>query len=258
MFDFLKCKILLRLDDIAPNMKWDMMKKTKDLFNEYSIKPIIGVIPKNEDNDLKIYPECSFDFWNEIKNLQNGGWEIAMHGYQHLYENKCVGDYLGLGGYTEFSGCSYEDQFKKLTLGLEIFKKHNIKIKTFFAPNHTFDKNTIKACKAVKIDTIVDGYGLAPYHEDGMFFLPQLFYRLFALPFGFQTLQIHLNYFNEEDFLKLEKFVKLNQKKIISFSELDKTIRRSLFNEISKFTTEKTLKFIRKIRDQSTSRKHYN
>ena len=25
MFDFFKCKILLRLDDIAPNMKWDIM-----------------------------------------------------------------------------------------------------------------------------------------------------------------------------------------------------------------------------------------
>ena len=36
-----------------------------------------------------------------------------MHGYQHLYESKCKDDYLGHGGYTEFSGFSYEDQYKK-------------------------------------------------------------------------------------------------------------------------------------------------
>ena len=44
----LKCKIVIRLDDIAPNMNWDMMKKTKDLFKKYNVKPLIGVIPKNE------------------------------------------------------------------------------------------------------------------------------------------------------------------------------------------------------------------
>jgi len=258
MFNSLKCKILLRFDDIAPNMKWEMMSRVKNLLEKYDVKPIIGVIPKNEDNELKAYPKCSFNFWNEIKNLQINGWEIAMHGYQHLYEAKCEEDYLGHGGNTEFSGFSYENQLKKLTLGLEIFKKQNIEIKTFFAPNHTFDKNTIKACKAVGIDTIVDGYGLAPYYENGVFFLPQLFYRLLALPFGFQTLQIHLNYFDEKNFVKLEKFIKKNQKKIISFSNLDKPIKNSFFDKVIKYIIEKILKFIRKTRERSTSHKHHN
>ena len=101
----------------------------------------------------------------------------------------------------------------------DIFKEKKIKVKTFFAPNHTFDKNTIKACRELGINSIIDGYGIAPYYEDGMLFFPQLFYRLYVMPFGFQVIQIHLNYFTEKDFSKLEQFVKKNQKKIITFSE---------------------------------------
>ena len=57
---------VFRLDDIAPNMNWKMMERVKKLFNTYKVKPIIGVIPKNEDQELKSYPMCAFNFWNEI------------------------------------------------------------------------------------------------------------------------------------------------------------------------------------------------
>ena len=80
---------VFRLDDIAPNMRWDIMDKVKILFDKYNIKPIIGVIPKNEDKELKSYPVCTFDFWEKIKNLEKDGWEIAMHGYEHLYKIFC-------------------------------------------------------------------------------------------------------------------------------------------------------------------------
>ena len=90
---------VFRLDDIAPNMNWKMMERVKKLFNTYKVKPIIGVIPKNEDQELKSYPMCAFNFWNEIKNLKNQGWEIAMHGYEHLYNKQNnKKDYMGYGG----------------------------------------------------------------------------------------------------------------------------------------------------------------
>ena len=47
--------ILIRFDDIAPNMNWVMMDKCERLLNEYNIKPVLGVIPKNEDKDLLNY-----------------------------------------------------------------------------------------------------------------------------------------------------------------------------------------------------------
>ena len=37
--------ILIRLDDIAENMNWDLMEKLELLFEKYGIKPILGVIP---------------------------------------------------------------------------------------------------------------------------------------------------------------------------------------------------------------------
>ena len=241
-----KTGYIFRLDDIAPNMKWQMMSRVKNLFNNYNIKPIIGVIPKNEDRELKSYPLCNFNFWNEIKNLKENGWEIAMHGYEHLY-NKQHGknDYMGYGGNTEFVNLPFEIQLKKLNLGLEIFKKQNIDVKVFFAPNHTFDQNTVKACKILGFKSIVDGYGFTPYYENEIIFIPQLFYKLFVLPFGIQTLQLHLNYFSEKDFLNLEKFVKKNQKKIISFNDACKMERNKILDKILRIAIKRILKLKR-------------
>merc|ERR1711991_212139 len=98
------------------------------------------------------------------------------------------------GGKSEFYGHSLDSQSKKIKKGLDIFKKNNIKIRSFFAPNHTYDFNTFKALKANKIINVIDGYGLLPYHEFGINFIPQLFYKEIMLPYGIQSTQIHLNY----------------------------------------------------------------
>ena len=48
--------ILIRLDDIAENMNWDLMEKSEVLFDKYKIKPVLGVIPNNKDSELLSYP----------------------------------------------------------------------------------------------------------------------------------------------------------------------------------------------------------
>ena len=55
--------ILIRLDDIAENMNWDLMEKSEILFDEYKIKPVLGVIPNNQDQDLLSYPKKN-NFWD--------------------------------------------------------------------------------------------------------------------------------------------------------------------------------------------------
>ena len=40
--------ILIRIDDIAENMNWDLMEKCEVLFDKYNIKPVLGVI-NNQD-----------------------------------------------------------------------------------------------------------------------------------------------------------------------------------------------------------------
>ena len=80
---------LIRLDDIAENMNWDMMKQAADLFDKYDIRPVLGVIPNNKDHELLNYPKKNIDFWDQIRKWKDKGWEIGMHGNNHLYEKSC-------------------------------------------------------------------------------------------------------------------------------------------------------------------------
>ena len=48
---------LIRFDDIAPNMSWEMMDKCQELLDYYDLKPVMGVIPDNQDNELLKYPK---------------------------------------------------------------------------------------------------------------------------------------------------------------------------------------------------------
>ena len=39
--------ILIRIDDVAENMNWEMFEKIEILFDKHNIKPVLGVIPNN-------------------------------------------------------------------------------------------------------------------------------------------------------------------------------------------------------------------
>ncbi len=212
--------ILIRIDDIAENMNWELMEKCEKLFNKYSIKPLLGVIPNNQDKELLKHQKKD-KFWNKVRDWQNDGWEISMHGYTHIYDSKTnKRDYFSYGGDSEFFGHPYEEQVYRLESGLKKFKEENIKIRSFFAPNHTYDENTFLALKKVGINKIIDGYGLFPYFEKEINFMPQLFYENILLPFGLQSTQIHLNYWSEKDFTTFEKFIEKNLKKIKTYDQV--------------------------------------
>ena len=55
--------LLIRIDDIASNMKWDLFQKCETLFDELNIKPLLGVIPNNKDKEFLRY-EKKDDFWD--------------------------------------------------------------------------------------------------------------------------------------------------------------------------------------------------
>ena len=141
----LKTKLLLRFDDIAENMNWDFMNKCEKIFDNYNIKPLVGVIPINLDTELKKWPK-EINFWEKVRSWQKKGWEISMHGFNHLYNKDTKGkDYFGYGGKTEFCGESYQEQKNKIIQGLKKFNDEKIKVRSFFAPNHTYDINTFKS-----------------------------------------------------------------------------------------------------------------
>tara|TARA_B100001105_G_scaffold228596_1_gene199765 strand:- start:21 stop:764 length:744 start_codon:yes stop_codon:yes gene_type:complete len=237
--------ILIRLDDIAENMNWDLMEKSELLFEEYGIKPILGVIPNNKDNELLSYSKKN-NFWEQVRNWRDKGWEIAMHGYTHVYDKICKNeDYFNYGGGSEFCGHTLETQISRIKNGLQKFKNEKIKIRSFFAPNHTYDKNTFIALKNFRINEVIDGYGLMPYIENDIKFIPQLFYKVFALPFGIQTLQIHLNYWEQKDFDNFEKFIKKHSNKIITYDQAIAKINNSFFYKFINISTKIILRIKR-------------
>ena len=240
-------KILIRFDDIAENMNWHLMSKCENLFDELNIKPVMGVIPNNKDKDLLIYPRKE-NFWDIVKNWQSKGWEIAMHGCNHVYDKDTnKKDFFEYGGRSEFFGHSLEEQTDKIKKGLKIFKENSIKIRTFFSPNHTYDENTFKALKSSGINEVIDGYGLKPYVEDDIKFIPQLFYKPFFLPFGLQTTQVHLNYWTEKEFVKFSNLIRKNNKKIISYDEALQCISHKFSDKIISKIIKKILTLKRKI-----------
>ncbi len=241
--------ILIRLDDIAENMNWDLMEKSEILFDEYKIKPVLGVIPNNQDQNLLSYPKKN-NFWDLVRNWKNKGWKIAMHGLTHVYDKDTNRkDYFGYGGRSEFCGHSLEVQTERIKKGLKKFREEKIEIKSFFAPNHTYDLNTFNALKNSGINEVIDGYGLMPYLENEIKFIPQLFYKIYALPFGIQATQIHLNYWKENNFNNFVMFVKKNKNNFITYDEaikkVNNNIQYKLINEFTKILlkTKRILNF---------------
>ena len=240
--------ILIRLDDIAENMNWDLMKKSETLFEKYGIKPVLGVIPNNKDNELLSYPKKN-NFWEQIRSWRDKGWEITMHGYTHVYDKSCKNeDYFSHGGGSEFCGHTLETQISRIKNGLKKFKDEKIKIRSFFAPNHTYDNNTFVALKNFGINEVIDGYGLMPYMENDIKFIPQLFYKVFLFPFGIQATQIHLNYWKQKDFDDFERFIKKNSNKIITYDQALAKINNGFFYKLINTLTKKILKIKRTIK----------
>ena len=237
--------LLIRMDDITECMNWELMDKCENLFEKFNIKPLLGIIPINRDPELLKYPKNT-DFWNRVKNWKDKGWEITMHGCNHLYTQKSdKRDIFNYGGNSEFYGLEYQLQLKKIKDGLNEFQKREISIRSFFAPNHIYDLNTLKALKSSNIKIIIDGYGLFPFFKEEILFIPQLFYKEIFLPFGIQTTQIHINEWNDNMFKKFEKFIEKNNKNIINLDYIISVAGSNNLQKVINFSVEKTLKILR-------------
>jgi predicted deacetylase len=240
--------LLISIDDVAENMNWDLMNKCELLFDEFNIKPLLGVIPFNKDPELLKYP-INLKFWDQVRKWKKKGWEISMHGFSHLYETQTKKkDYFNYGGNSEFYGLDYDTQLSKIEAGLKKFKEEGIDIRSFFAPNHTYDRNTLRALSSSGIKIIRDGYGLFPFFRHNLFFIPQLFYKETMLPFGIQSTQIHLNYWNEDNYTTFKNFVLKNKDKIITTDKILSMGKENFLQNFINFSIEKILKTLRKVR----------
>ena len=240
--------LLIRMDDIAENMNWQYMDRCELLFDKFNLKPLLGVIPENKDPEFLKYPKNS-DFWSRVKNWEKKGWEISMHGYTHLYEKQTKkNDIFNYGGSSEFFGLDYQNQLNKIRLGLKKFKEKNISIRSFFAPNHTYDLNTLRALKECNIKIVIDGYGLFPYYKFDLLFVPQLFYKEKLLPFGIQSTSMHINYWDIKYLNNFEDFINKNYNKVVDIDYILNLDEPNILKNSINYSVEKVLKVIRSFR----------
>ncbi|MBQ9926668.1 MAG: DUF2334 domain-containing protein [Lachnospiraceae bacterium] len=186
-------KIAVRLDDITPDMDWECFFKFKALLDHYQVKPLIGVVPDNQDENLKgTQNGAPEEFWAYIKELQENGWTVAMHGYRHIYATDKAGVFP-LNCFSEFAGISYEEQKEMLTEGKQVLAQNGIETDIFMAPAHSYDNNTLKALKATGFKKVTDGFGSRPYTWKGLDFYPISFKmsRTLRKKRGYSTLVVH-------------------------------------------------------------------
>lgn len=224
---------VIRLDDASDYNNLSNWNRMEKILNSYSIKPIVGVIPNNQDPSMVKAYKKNNDFWKKVKQWQNSGWIIAMHGYNHVY----ITDDGGINPIqkrSEFAGVSLKKQEDKIKNGIEIFKSNGIIPDAFFAPSHTFDENTLLALKKNSdIRIISDTIANNIYFENDFYFLPQQSGRVRKLPFKFVTFCYHPNTMRDNDFDELENFIKENRNK---FNSLDiKNLTKRNKNILDKF-----------------------
>ena len=209
--------LAFRLDDITPGLKRDNLNRFEEVFDLYGIKPLIGIVPANEDPNL-VVDDKDDSFWDEMRRLRDKGWKIALHGYRHVYCNDNSG-MLQTNPFSEFAGLTYEEQKDMIFKGKSILEDKGLTSEFFMAPGHTFDENTLKALVANGIFKITDGYADRPYIRDSVVFYPC---RLSdpEIPKGIDTVCIHLNNWNDADFDSLMGFIEENKAICASFDDI--------------------------------------
>tara|TARA_A100001015_G_scaffold102514_1_gene113861 strand:- start:1227 stop:2003 length:777 start_codon:yes stop_codon:yes gene_type:complete len=235
---FYKAKYIIRLDDashFSNFKKWDAIER---ILEKYDIKPIVAVIPKNMDNSI-FYSKYRSDFWTIIKRWDTKGWNIAIHGYKHIFHyverNKLIFPFYNR---SEFAGLTLNEQRQKINKSNEIFLKNKINPKIWISPGHCMDNITLEAIKLeTEIKIISDGISFYPYSFRGLHFIPQQLWKLKKKFFGIWTICLHPDTMSESEikefdkslslFVKKNDFLDLNK---IDFTERTKSFFDKLFN----------------------------
>lgn len=210
-------QFVIRLDDICPTMDREKFDRARAYFEEVGVRPLMGIVPDNHDPDLMIdAPDPNF--WKTMRTLHASGWGISQHGYQHRIHTGDPG-LLGISLRSEFAGRPLDTQRDDLAEGQAILAAEGIGTDIFMAPFHSYDATTLTALKSLGLTRLTDGYGLFPWRESGLSFVPQLFESPFNFGIGIYTICLHLNNMTMEDIDALGRFVKANSVRIIDFDQ---------------------------------------
>jgi predicted deacetylase len=250
-------KILVRFDDICPTMNWEQWFKAEAVLKKYNVKPLLGIIPDNQDAELKIDSPRK-DYWEYIHSLADKGYVLAMHGYQHCYDIKHRG-MVNTSFNSEFAGHPYETQLHKIREGKRILNEHGIDTDIFFAPSHSYDQNTLKALAVCGFKYISDGMSRRPIERQGVVCIPC---RSGGVPKikekGYYTAIFHAHEWvrpeKYEGYSRLCNLCKTYSRDIVSFD--DYNTRKTSGSIVNKVDEWFYIKFQRHIRPSLSRIKH--
>lgn len=224
---------IMRLDDAAENWEKENWHRMHDLLSKYNIKPIIAIIPNNSDPFLLSFDKDK-EYYPTIHKWLKEGWTPALHGYDHV-QDSLSGGINPVNKRSEFAGKSYYEQYIKITEGYKTLSDRGIKTNIFVAPAHTFDKTTLQALRnSRRISIISDTVANDVYYYNGLFFVPQQSGEVREIFFKVTTFCYHPNTMSDEQFIKLEKFLKRHSK---DFTD----IKKVKFKKRNKNTLDKVL-----------------
>ena len=199
----------IRLDDACPTMDFSKWERVCNILDAFNIKPIIAVVPNNNDPKLKVN-EYNSDFWNRVKGWEAKGYHIAMHGYDHFYISDKAG-LVPLNKRSEFANIDYQLQKEKIIKALEIFKRNDIMPKIWVAPAHSFDKTTLEILNEfTQIRIISDGISKFPFNKYDFFWIPVQLWKFKIKRRGIWTVCLHPNNMSQKLFTSIEYFIKTN------------------------------------------------
>lgn len=214
----MSARYLIRIDDVCPTMNWSVWNQVESALVSRDIRPMLAVIPDNQDESLKRSSSKSA-FWEYVRVWQDRGWTIGLHGYQHTYVTRDPG-IIGINNYSEFAGLPEDVQASKLRMAFEIFRQEGIRPEVWVAPAHSFDHTTLHLLRGMGLLRISDGFFLFPNLDStGMLWIPQQIWRFRPMPLGVWCICLHINDWGPRDILRFDRNLESYRRKIISVQD---------------------------------------
>jgi predicted deacetylase len=216
-------KYLIRLDDITEGTNWKYFNMLEKVFDKYEIKPILGVVPNNQDKSIidSAYIISRDIFFEKIRKLQSNGYIIAMHGIEHNLKHTDKKSIVNINNYGELVNLSYHEKRMKIRYGKKILEDENIKVDMYMPPAHWIDEDIINILKEENFKYITDGLFIYPKKISNMLFIPQQLWRprKIFLP-GIFTICLHINNNTLYEIENICNFIEKNNKLFIDFNKV--------------------------------------
>jgi predicted deacetylase len=211
---------LLRFDDLCPTIHPQRWEEYRKVVAEFGIRPILAVVPRNEDSDLERSP-ADPEFWEQIRAMEAAGATVAVHGYRHRCESRGE-SLLGLHRRSEFAGVEFGLQREWIREGFRIVRDQGLHPRLWIAPRHGFDRNTLRALREAGVEYISDGLARIPFRRDGINWIPQQLWRPVTKHRGLWTICLHPYAAGSTDVERLQRFLENHHEQFTSFDRVVK------------------------------------